>query len=222
MKKNIFLLVFILSYVFVFSQKITVKESTEKIGDGRNNCFTVTIYQVSERNVAREFNKYLRSNDAKTSGRRNRVEGEGTILKPISDRPINIYAEVSESKKDNSVELAVAFDLGGAYLSSNLHPKEAEEAKKILRNFSVELTQDAYKDLIDEEEKILKRQERSFDRTVKKKEDLEKDNENYKRRIERNIEEIKDLEKAIKDEEKAIKEQKEKYKNLKREVSKIR
>ncbi len=216
--KNLFLLViFLLASTVLFSQKISVGETTERIGGSRNNAFVVQIHQVSEKEVEREFRNYLRSSNAKVSRKRGELRGENANIPSISDRPINIYAKIKDVN-NNSVELTVAFDLGGTFLSSGMHPSQTDRAKDILRNFSKDITANAFSQILRDEERSLSRQERAQSKAVREKDNLEKVNERMKRDIERNEKKIESLDKKIKDFEKDVKERKERIDRLKNET----
>lgn len=221
MKRFVVLILLVLASYLVFSQRINVRETTERIGGDRNNAFVVPVYQVSERDVERQFRRFLRSNNAKVNTRRGEMRGEGTELSAISDRPINVFAKFDD-KKENTVEITVAFDLGGAFLSSGLHPSQADAAKRILQDFSRELTSEAFSEIIREQERDISRRDRQFSRLVRDKEDLEKENRDLQRSIERNTSRIEDLEKEIASQKKDLKERKDALEEIKKQSRRTR
>lgn len=208
-----------MSSTLLFSQKIIVREISERIGGGTNNAFMVQIHQISEKDVEKEFKSYLKKNKAKVSNKRGELRGKDANISSLSEKPINIYAIIKE-KKDNTIELTVAFDLGGAFLTSGLHPSQADRAKEILRNFARDITANAFSQIIKEEERSLSRQERAKSKATREKENLEKSNERMKSDIERNEKRIEYLQKEIEDFEKDVMERKEKIDQLKKDARK--
>ena len=119
--------------------------------------------------------------NAKTEKKDGGMFGDNAKITSINgNNTIDIYAKTVQGK-DNEVKFMVAFDLGGAYLSSSKQGSEAREAKKIVYDFAVKMTKDAIAGQLKAAEKILNKQ-------VDDQEDLEKD----KAKLEKNIEEYKE------------------------------
>lgn len=221
MKKISLCIVLCLATGFLFSQRIVVRETTEKIGGGTNNAFVVQIFEVNQKEVEKEFKKYLKTYKAKLSSSRGEIIGRKANIASISDRPVNVFVKIS-STKDNSVELTAAFDLGGAFLSSGLHSSQADRVKEILRNFSRDLTSSKYNVILKEQEQEIKKLEKQFNRNTREKSSLEKENKNLKSRMEDNEKKIERLDKDIKEQEKDLKEKKDVFENKKKEAGRIR
>ena len=188
MKKIVVFAAALLSSANLFSQKIKVDESSESLGGGSNNAFVVTIYDAKPDDIEREWRSMMKDWNAKTDKKDGGVFGDNAKIAAINgNNTIDIYAK-AEQKKDNEVKFMVAFDLGGAFLSSSKQGSEAKEAKKIVYDFAVKMTKEAIAGQLKAAEKILE-----------KKNDERKDLEKDKEKLEKNIAEWKEKIKKAED-----------------------
>ena len=125
-------------------------------------------------------------------------------------------------KRTKGVEISIAFDLGGAFLSSSQHSEQAKEMKKIIYDFSVNGTKEGIRGILKEELKIQVDLEKQQQDLVKQKEKLENNIENWKKDIEKakddiqnNLKNQDDKKKAIDDQGKVVDAVKEKEKSVK-------
>ncbi len=182
MKKNILLIFLTVFTVQLMAQKkISVSESNENIGNGKNNSLVVTIYEASTSDIEKEWKSIMKNYGAKVSSKKEIFADDATI-KAIGPNTVDIYAR-AENNKNGSVKFVVGFDLGGAFLSSSQHSAEFKEAKNIVHNFAVKMSKEAVEAQFKEAEKQQKKNEKDFDSLVKDKSSLEKDIENYKSKI---------------------------------------
>jgi hypothetical protein len=221
MKKIGLLIVLGLLTSFIFAQRITVKESSEKLADGLNNAFTVVVYQSTEKEVEKEFRNYLKSNKAKVGKKKGEIFGENAEINLISDRPINVYAKTS-TNKDNDIELSVAFDLGGAFLSSKMHSDQAKTVENILKDFSRDIAEKAFEELLKNEQRDIDKREKRYEKDLREREMLIKENEKLTQRISDNKNKVEELNKEIEEQEKDIKEKKATFEELKKNSNKIK
>jgi hypothetical protein len=222
--KKITLLSFILiSFAFtsVFAQKkLQVKETTFPFSTGKQNALVVEIFEVNEKDVDKELKALLKNYKAKVSVKKE-VFGDDALIPDISSNTIDIYA-VTADNKTGGVTLHIAFDLGGAYLSSSSHSKEYKVAEKIVYEFAVKVSKDAVQALLKEEEKNLKSLEKDLKSLEKSQKELEKDISDYKDKIKKAENDIDKSKKDQDEKAKAIKEQEKKVELIKEKEKAIK
>jgi len=123
-------------------------------------------------------------------------------IKDISVNTVDIYAKIEKSK-DGDVEIFVAFDLGGAFLSSSQHSDKFKEAKKIIRDFGVTTAKEAVQEQLKAAEKAMKDLEKEKENLIKENEDFHKKIEGWENDIVKAKDDIKTNEK---DQETKVKE----------------
>ncbi|HXP51526.1 MAG TPA: hypothetical protein VN922_16335 [Bacteroidia bacterium] len=184
----------ILATVLLFSalswgQKIQVHEQMEDIGGGKNNALVVTIYGADEGDVEKAWKSMMKDYGAKVSSEKGGImKGSNAIIKEMGDKPIDLYARFDTKKEE--IELVVAFDLGGAYLSSSAHADKYKVAEKIMHDFGVKMTAEA----ITEKQKT---QQKALDKLTSQEKDLEKENKNLNSDIDDYQNKIKKAQDAI-------------------------
>ncbi|GAB4297424.1 MAG: hypothetical protein Kow0068_21650 [Marinilabiliales bacterium] len=207
MKALIFIICFTLIGFYLNAQKeIKVKETNTNIGGATNNALLVTIFEASEDMVKDAWKKQLKGYKAKVSDKKE-IFADDALIKDISDNTIDIYSK-TETDKDGNVLLYVAFDLGGAYISSSSHADKYKTAEKILREFALNISKEAVNEQIKNAEKELKKMEGELNQLVKEKEDLENKISGWEKDIENAKKAISDNEKKQEEQTKIIEEQK--------------
>lgn len=170
MKKLTMLLLSCLFFSNSWGQKIQVHEQSEDLGKGKNNALVVTIYGADEGDVEHEWKSLMKDYNAKKiSSSKGIMFADNATIKEMGNNTIDIYSRF-DVKKDE-IELVVAFDLGGAYLSSSAHADKYKIAEKILHDFAVKMTSEAITGK-------LKEQQKALDKLTSQQKDLEKDNKN--------------------------------------------
>jgi hypothetical protein len=157
----------IFSATTLFAQKIKVSESRESIGGGNNNALVVTIYGADVKDVEKEWKSMMKDYGAKVSNSKGEMFANNAVIKDMGPKTMDIYARFDEKKGE--IQMVVGFDLGGAYMSSSLHPDKYKVAEKILHDFAVKMTSEALNDQ-------LKEQQKALDKLSSQEKDLEKDN----------------------------------------------
>jgi len=204
MKAKLIILALAIVPMFAVAQKsIKVSETNDNIGGGSHNAMSVIIYEADEKLVEKEWKHQMKKMHAKVSHKGGEYFGDDAKLSSMGDNTFDIYAKVKKAG-DGEVELIVAVDLGGAFMSSNAHGDQFKHIKKMVYEFAVETTKEAIRGQVKEAEKELHHRE-------KDQEGLEKDNE----KLHGNIEGWKkDIEKAEKDIEGNLKDQDGKKKEI--------
>ena len=192
MKKIILTLAALVALTTVKAQKISVKDGSSKsFSSGSHNAYTTTIYETSKDDVESKWKSFLKDfKNEKVKSDKGEIFGDNVMLKDWGNNPVDIYTTFEEDKKTKTVIMNVAFDLGGAYLSSSESEKH-KMAEKMIKDFAIKTTKESLGEKVKDQEKILGK----LDDNQK---DLEKDNKNSKSDIENYKEKIKKAEEDIK------------------------
>lgn len=221
MQKIILLIGFIVLSFAGYSQKIEAKETNGRFGKESKNAIVTTVYYSDIKTVESEINKFIKSYKGKASKKKGIIFGDDLIIPTLSANSVDVYFAVSE-QKTGEVEVMAAFDLGGAYLSSSMHPDQFNRALNMIRDIAFNITEKAYAGKVKNEEKKLNDAERDFEKLKSKKESLIKENEDYKYKIEKNEKEIESLTKMIDEQESVLKEMRKEFEKIKNEGNKIK
>ena len=150
-------------------QRIEVKETNENVGGGSHNCLVVTIYENDEDDLRKQWKSQLKKLKGKVSDKKE-IFCDNASIKKFGDNTFDIYSKtVLEGEK--KVKLIVAFDLGGAFLSSSEHPSKFNYARDLLYEFAINATKEGISNYLKKEAKILSKLEkdkRSLERSNKR------------------------------------------------------
>lgn len=183
MKKTITLALALTVSAFGFAQKIKVKESSENIGGSSNNSLVVTLYSIDPSEAEDAFRSFMKKYDGKRSSKDGAIFVDHALVKDISNNTIDIYGKAQGSKGDKEIKFVVAFNLGGAYLSSSAHKSEFNAAEKIVKEFAVKATKDAIEDKLKAAQKVQSNLEGDLKDLEKENKNLNEDIESYKAKI---------------------------------------
>lgn len=177
MKKIILTVAVCFTLITANAQKISVKDGSEKFSNGSHNAYSATIYETSKDDVESKWKSLMKDfKNEKVKSDNGEIFGDNVVIKDWGNNPVDIYAKFDEDKTAKTVTMHVAFDLGGAYLSSADGEKH-NGAKKMIKDFAVKTTKESMGDKVKDQEKILGKLEDN-------QKDLEKDNKNSKSDIE--------------------------------------
>lgn len=190
MKKVILTVAVCFALTTTNAQKISVKDGSEKFSNGSHNSYSVMIYETSKDDVESKWKSFLKDfKNEKVKSDNGEIFGDNILIKDWGNNPVDVYSKFEEDKSAKTVTMHVAFDLGGAYLSSSDGDKHSA-AKKMLKEFAVKTTKESLGDKVKDQEKILGKLEDN-------QKDLEKDNKNSKSDIENYKSKIKKAEEDI-------------------------
>ena len=173
------------SIVPVAAQKVSIKvnESNEHIGGNKNPSLVVSIYDASPDEVASKWKSLMKDYKAKVSTK-DEVFADNAVISSINgNNTIDIYAK-AEKVKDDETRLTVAFDLGGAFLSSSNDKDKFNEAKKIVNDFAIKTTKEAIAGQRKAAEKVLGNLQDDQHDLEKEQNKLNSNIEDYKAKIE--------------------------------------
>ncbi|MCF8275240.1 MAG: hypothetical protein K9J17_00780 [Flavobacteriales bacterium] len=180
--RKLILPMLLLSSVAMAQNKITVTEKMAAIDGSSRNSLSVTITGANAEDIKKAWKKQLKDLKGKVSDK-TVIFGDDCQAKSMGDNSFDVYSVVQEAT-DEGVELIVAFDLGGAYLSTANHPDKYPAGEKIVYDFAVEQSKEVVRREIENAGKVLGGFEKELVSMAKDKEGLEKDIADYNKKIE--------------------------------------
>jgi hypothetical protein len=192
MKNIIITLSLVLSTSSLFAQVKKVDEVNASMTQGNKRGFKVLIPETSEKDVIKAWSKLMSEYGAKTE----KIKKENDYLSPdasipaLGERSINVYTQFQETPE--GTYLTTFFDLGGAYLTRDLHKEQTEAAVELLKTFANATAKVSISEKVSSESKKLKKLE-------KEQNGLEKDKAGYEKDIKAAKETIAKREKSLKE-----------------------
>ena len=192
MKKLFTLGLLVIASASFAQDKITIKEEMVAIDGTSRNSLTVMLVDANTDDVKKAWKKQLKDLKGKVSDK-TIIFGDDCKSKEMGDNSFDVYSLVEEAT-DEGVRLVVAFDLGGAYLSTSNHPDKYPVAEKLVYGFAVEQAKGVVSGQIESSLKIIKGFEKDLAGLEKEKaghesdiKDAEKKIEEAKAAIEKNV-----------------------------------
>lgn len=166
------------------SQPINVSEQSVLFMGGQQNALVTTIYQNSKDDVISKWKSYLKDfKNEKVKMDKDEMMGDNIVIKDWGNNPVDIYTRFEENKSDKSVKMMVAFDLGGAYLSSSGDAAKYSYAEKMVRDFAVKTTKEPYQEKLKDAQKTLSKLEDDQSGLERDNKKMHSDIEDYKSKI---------------------------------------
>lgn len=212
MKQLFILLIAAISFNSFAQNEVKVTEESISYSVGSKNSIVVTIPYGDQEVVEKELKSEMKDWGGKYSSSKGEAQTlQSSVKKMFERKTFDSYAKVI--KTDDGIKVAVAVDLGGAFMTSSQHSAQFAEMKERLQKFAVTAAKASIKENMKAEEKILSNFEKEEKSLEKEKDSHLKDIEDYKKKIadsqkkiEDNVilqtkkkEQIKDQSKKIKD-----------------------
>ena len=172
-----------------YAQKIKIKESNENIGGGKHPALIVNIYDVNPSDAEDAFKAFMKKYGGKRSSQDGGVFIDNATIKDISENTVDIYGIANGSKSDLNITFAIAFDLGGVFVSSDIKDKY-KIAEKIVYEFALQTTKDAIEKELKDAKKAQSKLEDAQNNLESDNKSLKTDIENYKSKIKKAEEDI--------------------------------
>ena len=179
MRKVIILVFFAFTVSHLTAQEqLRVMEAPKTMTEGINNSLVIDLWNVDEKMAIKEWRNYVKQFKGKTKREKKMKHWftDNAKIKTLSSNTVDIYAWFEENKKNKVTTATFWFNLGGAYVSSQLDPAQYGAAVKFLLDFKGSLDLVEAEDEMAFQEKALK----SLEDDLKK---MEKDNEDYHQKI---------------------------------------
>lgn len=170
--KKIFTTICSFSVLYISAQKITVSESTEKFSTGSQNAVTTTIMEAKLSDVINEWKHVLKDfKYEKVKEDNNEVFGDNILIKEWGNNPVDFYTKFEENKKEKTIKMSTAVDLGGSYMKGGEHSDKIKFVEKMMKEFAIKMTKEPIEEKLKAADKEVSKQEDKL-------KDLEKDNKN--------------------------------------------
>ena len=187
--KQLFTVLFTALSISVIAQnEVKISEENQSFSVGAKNSIVVNIPHGKMDIIEKE----LKSEMKDWGGKYNSSKGEFTTMqastKFMGDKAFDAYAKIIVS--GDVIKVAVAVDLGGAFMSSGNHGSLYNAMKERMKAFAVRASKESIAEDLKTEQKILS----GFEKEQK---DLEKDKESLLKSIEDYRKKISDAEKKI-------------------------
>lgn len=187
-------LIVLVSYSLVYAQSdYEIIEDTLSMSRGEKNAFTLVVPNATASISEDIWKKYVRDFKARTKldKKSNEWLTDDAQIKAISENTIDIYTKFNENLGAHYTEIVFWFDLGGAYLSSTVHPDKFSFAKSFMNSYGDMVT----KVVIEDELKLQEKKLKELDSDLVK---LMKDNDEFHKKIQEAQAIIDQMEKNIK------------------------
>lgn len=168
-----------------------IQEDAKMMSKGTQNAFSIELPNITEKVAEEVWKKFSKTYDAKSKRDRKTREyfAEDAKINEMGSNPIDIYTTFSELEEGTMVNFW--FDLGGAFLSSELHDAQVSAANTMLQSYAFAVGKKQAEDELKAEEKAQKELEKELEKLVK-------DNKEYHKKIEEAKELITKMENNIK------------------------
>lgn len=184
MKKNSILIASLLAVTSISAQKINIKEGSESFSTGKQNALTTIIYENTKDNVESKWKSILKDfKNEKVKEQKGEIFGDNVVIKDWGNDPVDVYTTFEEDKKAKTVTMHVAFDLGGAYMSSSSHKDKFSYVEKLVKDFAIKMTKEPLEEKVKDAEKALGKLEDNQKELEKENKNLKSDIESYKEKI---------------------------------------
>lgn len=181
MKHYYLLLNFLLLSILGFSQKIKINEQTESFGVGSKNAIVITIPYGNKDVVEKEVKSLLKSWDGKYKDSKNEFQCIQGGMKSLGNKLFDAYAKMTEDKE--YIQVALAVDLGGAFMTSREHSSQYKEFENAMKKLAKDCANKSVEKELEVAKEILEDLTDDQNKLIKEKTDLEKDIEDYKKKI---------------------------------------
>ncbi len=191
-KKSILILAAVAVINMATAQTITVTEGKAVFSIGEQNALTTIIYQNTKDEVADKWKSYLKDfKNEKVKFENDEMFGDNILIKDWGNNPVDIYTRFIEDKEAKTVRMSVAYNLGGAYLTSASDAVKYTTAEKMVKDFAVKATKSPIEAKLKEAQKAMSKLESDQKDLEKENKGLHDDIESYKNKISKAEEGIK-------------------------------
>lgn len=190
-----FLLLTFVSFGLYAQDGPPVSEEQRSMSKGAHNALVVMVPESDVKDTNKAWQKFMKDYKGKTKydRREDEVFSDDVEIEGINDgNTVDVHATIKPA--DNGSELAVWFNLGGAYISEAEYPSYYAIAEQMLKKFTLSVSRDLIQNELEEAQDKL--------------EDLNDDLEDLQKDKSKLEDDIKKAEKEIKQAEEDIEEAK--------------
>jgi chromosome segregation ATPase len=180
--KHTIIAVFTLLSVFVFGQnEVRINEEHTTFSVGSKNSIVVNIPFANLDILEKELKRELKDWGGKYNSSKDEYTSTQASFKAMGDKPFDVIAKIIKSGE--TVKVAFAIDLGGAYLTSNQHQEQFNVMKDKIKAFAISASKECVAEELKTEGKVLSSLEKDQKELEKDKESLLNSIEDYRKKI---------------------------------------
>lgn len=180
--KHTIIAVFTLLSVFVFGQnEVRINEEHTTFSVGSKNSIVVNIPFANLDILEKELKRELKDWGGKYNSSKDEYTSTQASFKAMGDKPFDVIAKIIKSGE--TVKVAFAIDLGGAYLTSNQHQEQFNVMKDKIKAFAINASKECVAEELKTEGKVLSSLEKDQKELEKDKESLLNSIEDYRKKI---------------------------------------
>lgn len=204
--KTILLAAAVSAVTFFHAQEVKPNEQSVPFSTGSHNAIVVSIPHANKDIVERELRSELKDWGGKYNSSKGEMTATQASMKAMGDKYFDAIGKVIETG-NNEIMIAIAVDLGGAFLDSKQHNAQYKVMEEKIRKMAVRASIASIDEELSEQGKVLKTMERDKKEFEENIERSKKDIEDYKKRIADAEQKIKDNESAVSKKDGEIKDQ---------------
>jgi hypothetical protein len=174
---KVFYTIMLLAFAITFSQA-QIEEGVRSMSQGSNNSLSLDIPEANAKLAKKVWTKYLKSNSKGGKTKYDKKTGmiftnDAEVMSVGGANTVDIYMRFTDIGE--SVNATIWYDLGGAYLSSEMHGDKYNEGEKFLMRFAIAVAVESTKLELKAEEKKAKELAKQLASLKKKKEGYHKE-----------------------------------------------
>jgi len=126
----------------IYAQRVDVVETTGVFGKASYPSMATKVMFSDAKTVIKEFTNMMKGYNPETlTAKKNLITIDNVIIPALSENPIDVFANISQSKGSTDVNVVVAFSLGAnAFITSSQAPALYPTASNMLKVFANDLT----------------------------------------------------------------------------------
>ncbi len=142
MKKFLLIAAALVMSAVIYAQRVDVEETTGTFGKASYPAMATKVMFTDAKSVIKEFTNMMKGYNPETMDvKKNLITIDNVIIPAISEQPIDVYANITQSKGSEEVNMVVSFSLGAnAYITSSQAPALYPTASNMLKVFANDLT----------------------------------------------------------------------------------
>ena len=187
MKKFYVLLVALLMTTVISAQRVDVEETTAVFGKSSYPAMTTQVMFTDAKSVIKEFTAMIKGyNPESLTTKKSLITVDNVIIPSISENPIDIYANITQSKGSEVVNMAVAFSLGAnVFITSSQAPSMYPTASSIIKVFANDLTAKNRDAILSKLGKEVSKEEKKLASSEKKAAGYQKSIDGYQKNLDK-------------------------------------
>lgn len=187
MRKFFVFVVALLMTTIVTAQRVDVEETTGVFGKANYPAMATQVMFSDAKSVIKEFTNMIKSyNPESLEQKKSLITVDNVIIPAISENPIDIYANITQSKGSDVVNMVVAFSLGAnVFITSSQAPSMFPTASNILKVFANDLTAKNRDAILSKLGKELEKEEKKLASNEKKAASYQKSIDGYQKNLDK-------------------------------------